>query len=36
VEHDITYRPRTAGASNVSGSLKGTVVAVHDFWKVIG
>ncbi|MFV9456315.1 glycosyltransferase family 2 protein [Rhodococcus sp. NM-2] len=36
VEHDITYRPRTAGASKVSGSLKGTVVAVHDFWKVIG
>ncbi|QDQ95611.1 glycosyltransferase family 2 protein [Rhodococcus sp. WB9] len=36
VERDITYRPRTAGASKVSGSLKGTVVAVHDFWKVIG
>lgn len=36
VEHDITYRPRTAGASKVSGSLKGTVVAVHDFLKVIG
>ncbi|KAF0964052.1 glycosyltransferase family 2 protein [Rhodococcus sp. T7] len=36
VEQDITYRPRTAGTSKVSGSLKGTVVAVHDFWKVIG
>ncbi|NDV04186.1 glycosyltransferase family 2 protein [Rhodococcus sp. IEGM 248] len=36
VERDITYRPRTAGTSKVSGSLKGTVVAVHDFWKVIG
>ncbi|MBC2641558.1 MULTISPECIES: glycosyltransferase family 2 protein [unclassified Rhodococcus (in: high G+C Gram-positive bacteria)] len=35
-ERDITYRPRTAGTSKVSGSLKGTVVAVHDFWKVIG
>ncbi|WP_072690221.1 glycosyltransferase family 2 protein [Rhodococcus marinonascens] len=36
VEHDITYRPRTAGTSKVSGSLKGTITAVHDFWKVIG
>ncbi|RZL81570.1 MAG: glycosyltransferase family 2 protein [Rhodococcus sp. (in: high G+C Gram-positive bacteria)] len=36
VEHDITYRPRTAGTSKVSGSVTGTVVAVHDFWKVIG
>ena len=36
VERDITYRPRTAGTSKVSGSLKGTVLAVHDFWKVIG
>ncbi|WP_420855121.1 glycosyltransferase family 2 protein [Rhodococcus koreensis] len=36
VEQDVTYRPRTAGTSKVSGSLKGTVVAVHDFWKVIG
>lgn len=36
VEQDITYRPRTAGTSKVSGSLKGTIVAVHDFWKVIG
>ncbi|AOW95121.1 glycosyltransferase [Rhodococcus sp. WMMA185] len=35
VEHDITYRPRTAGSSKVSGSLKGTIVALHDFWKVI-
>ncbi|WP_207890878.1 glycosyltransferase family 2 protein [Rhodococcus sp. Eu-32] len=35
VERDVTYSPRTAGASKVSGSIKGTVVAVRDFWKVL-
>lgn len=36
VECDITYRRRTAGRSKVSGSVRGSVVAVRDFWKVIG
>jgi glycosyltransferase involved in cell wall biosynthesis len=31
VERDITYSPRTAGRSKVSGSLTGTVHAVRDF-----
>ncbi|SNT02344.1 Glycosyltransferase involved in cell wall bisynthesis [Rhodococcoides kyotonense] len=35
VERDVTYSPRTAGTSKVSGSVKGTVVAVRDFWKVL-
>lgn len=35
VEHDVSYNPRTAGVSKVSGSLRGTVVAVRDFWKVL-
>lgn len=35
VEHDVSYSPRTAGTSKVSGSVKGTVVAVRDFWKVL-
>lgn len=34
-EHDVDYRPRTAGTSKVSGSMKGTIVAVRDFWKVL-
>lgn len=34
-ERDITYRPRTGGVSKVSGSVRGTVVAVYDFAKVI-
>lgn len=34
-ECDITYRPRTAGSSKVSGSVKGTLRAVHDFWTVL-
>ncbi|MHA4852340.1 glycosyltransferase family 2 protein [Rhodococcus sp. MSC1_016] len=34
-ECDITYRPRTAGSSKVSGSVKGTLRAVHDFWRVM-
>jgi glycosyltransferase involved in cell wall biosynthesis len=35
VEHDVSYSPRTAGTSKVSGSVRGTVVAVKDFWKVL-
>ena len=34
-ELDVSYHPRTAGASKVSGSVRGTVVAVRDFWKVL-
>lgn len=35
VELDVSYNPRTAGVSKVSGSVKGTVLAVRDFWKVL-
>jgi glycosyltransferase involved in cell wall biosynthesis len=34
-EVDVTYRPRTAGASKVSGSIIGSAVAAWDFMKVI-
>jgi glycosyltransferase involved in cell wall biosynthesis len=34
-ERDVTYRPRTAGRSKVSGSVWGSVVATWDFLKVI-
>jgi glycosyltransferase involved in cell wall biosynthesis len=34
-ERPVTYRPRTAGRSKVSGSLRGTVVATWDFLKVM-
>ncbi|RDI49331.1 glycosyl transferase family 2 [Nocardia mexicana] len=34
VERDISYRPRTHGVSKVSGSVRGTVRAVRDFWSV--
>lgn len=34
-ECDIRYRRRTTGHSKVSGSVLGTLRAVHDFWKVI-
>ncbi len=34
-ELPVTYSPRTAGTSKVSGSVKGTIVAVRDFWKVL-
>ncbi|WP_246098159.1 glycosyltransferase family 2 protein [Rhodococcus spelaei] len=34
-ERDVTYRPRTAGSSKVSGSVAGSVRAVRDFWKVL-
>jgi glycosyltransferase involved in cell wall biosynthesis len=35
VELDIGYGPRTGGKSKVSGSLRGSVTAILDFWKVI-
>ncbi|MBU3065274.1 glycosyltransferase family 2 protein [Nocardia sp. NEAU-G5] len=34
VERDINYRPRTHGVSKVSGSVRGTLRAVQDFWSV--
>jgi len=34
-ERDVTYRPRSAGRSKVSGSLWGSAVATWDFMKVI-
>lgn len=35
VEHDIAYGPRTGGKSKVSGSVRGSVTAALDFWRVI-
>jgi glycosyltransferase involved in cell wall biosynthesis len=35
VELDIGYGPRTGGKSKVSGSLRGSITAILDFWKVI-
>jgi glycosyltransferase involved in cell wall biosynthesis len=35
VELDISYGPRTGGKSKVSGSLRGSLTAILDFWKVI-
>jgi len=35
VERDVDYGPRTGGKSKVSGSLRGSVVAALDFWRVI-
>ncbi|WP_196772974.1 glycosyltransferase family 2 protein [Mycobacterium asiaticum] len=35
VELDVSYGPRTGGKSKVSGSLKGSIIAIVDFWKVI-
>ncbi|HEY1840228.1 MAG TPA: glycosyltransferase family 2 protein [Mycobacterium sp.] len=35
VEFDVSYGPRTGGKSKVSGSLRGSVIAILDFWKVI-
>lgn len=35
VERDVAYGPRTGGRSKVSGSLRGSVVAALDFWRVI-
>lgn len=34
VERDISYRPRTAGKSKVSGSMAGAARTVWDFWLV--
>ncbi len=36
VERDISYRPRAGGVSKVSGSLRGSLRAVRDFWLVLG
>ncbi|MGE2689415.1 glycosyltransferase family 2 protein [Mycolicibacterium pulveris] len=35
VEREVSYGPRTGGKSKVSGSLRGSVVAALDFWRVI-
>ncbi|ORB85409.1 glycosyltransferase [Mycobacterium kansasii] len=35
VELDVSYGPRAGGKSKVSGSLRGSVIAILDFWKVI-
>jgi glycosyltransferase involved in cell wall biosynthesis len=35
VEHDVAYGPRTGGVSKVSGSLRGSMSAAVDFWRVI-
>ena len=35
VEVDVGYGPRTGGKSKVSGSVRGSVIAAVDFWKVI-
>ncbi|MGE2719385.1 glycosyltransferase family 2 protein [Mycolicibacterium celeriflavum] len=35
VERDVDYRARTGGKSKVSGSVRGSVVAAYDFWRVI-
>jgi glycosyltransferase involved in cell wall biosynthesis len=36
VEHDVAYHPRAAGTrSKVSGSVRGTARAAHDFWRVL-
>lgn len=34
-EFDVDYGPRTGGKSKVSGSLRGSITAILDFWKVI-
>jgi glycosyltransferase involved in cell wall biosynthesis len=35
VELDVDYGPRTGGRSKVSGSLRGSLIAATDFWKVM-
>jgi hypothetical protein len=35
VERDVAYGPRTGGKSKVSGSVRGSFIAVLDFWRVI-
>lgn len=34
-ERDVGYGPRAGGTSKVSGSVRGSVVAAYDFWRVI-
>lgn len=34
-EHDVAYGSRTGGKSKVSGSVRGSVHAILDFWRVI-
>lgn len=34
-EVDVSYRNRAGGSSKVSGSLRGSITAAADFWKVI-
>jgi glycosyltransferase involved in cell wall biosynthesis len=34
-EHDVAYGSRTGGKSKVSGSVRGSVLAILDFWRVI-
>ncbi|GFG73319.1 glycosyltransferase family 2 protein [Mycobacterium botniense] len=35
VELDVAYGPRIGGKSKVSGSLRGSIVAIVDFWKAM-
>jgi glycosyltransferase involved in cell wall biosynthesis len=35
VERDVAYGPRTGGKSKISGSLRGSLIAALDFWRVI-
>jgi glycosyltransferase involved in cell wall biosynthesis len=35
VEHDVAYGARTGGKSKVSGSVRGSLTAALDFWRVI-
>jgi glycosyltransferase involved in cell wall biosynthesis len=35
VERDVTYGPRVGGRSKVSGSVRGSLIAMLDFWRVI-
>lgn len=34
-ECDVTYGARTGGRSKVSGSVRGSLIAAYDFWRVI-
>lgn len=34
-ERDVAYGPRTGGTSKVSGSVRGSVIAAWDFWRVM-
>ena len=35
IERDVAYGPRTGGKSKVSGSVRGSLIAALDFWRVI-